>query len=180
MNPLRFILVGLGARSRIWRRVLEEHPGCLLVGLADPDPDRLAAGLAVLSGATGGRTLSEVAAQVDADVALLCTPPAGREEQVRSACEAGLAILAEKPLADSLAGAEAYVSAAAAAGIPLAVGLNFRYLEVTRALKKLLAGRLGPPEFGRQLTVPCGPSGAGIAKPPGIGLPGTPLTDSVE
>ncbi|NIP79043.1 MAG: gfo/Idh/MocA family oxidoreductase, partial [Gemmatimonadetes bacterium] len=31
-----------------------------------------------------------------------------------------------------------------------AVGLNFRYLAVTRALKALFApDRLGPPEFGR-------------------------------
>ena len=41
MTPLRFILVGMGARSRIWRRVLEEHPDCLLVGLVETDPDRL-------------------------------------------------------------------------------------------------------------------------------------------
>ena len=58
--------------------------------------------------------------------------------------------MAEKPLADTLAGAEAYVAAAAAAGVPLAVGLNFRYLAVTQALKKLFApSRLGRPEFGR-------------------------------
>ena len=42
MTALRFILIGLGARSRIWRRVLKEHPDCSLVGLVDTDPDRLA------------------------------------------------------------------------------------------------------------------------------------------
>ena len=51
---------------------------------------------------------------------------------------------------DRLAGAEAHVAAAAAAGVPIAVGLNFRYLAVTQELKKLFApSRLGRPEFGR-------------------------------
>lgn len=149
MSPLRFILVGVGARSRIWMRVLREHPGCRVVGLVETDPDRLAMALGEHPGLMGGSSLGDVAAGVAADVALLCTPPAGREDQVRAACEAGLAILAEKPLADSLASAEAYVAQAAEAGVPLAVALNFRYLGVTRALKTLFSERLGPPEFGR-------------------------------
>ena len=40
MTPLRFILVGLGARSRIWRRVLEENSDYRLVGLVETDPNR--------------------------------------------------------------------------------------------------------------------------------------------
>ena len=150
MTPLRFILVGMGARSRIWRRVLEEHRDCRLVGLVETDPERLASAVEETSGALGGTSLEEVAGTVDADVALLCTPPSGRHGQVAAACAAGLAILAEKPLADTLADAEAHVAAAAEAGVPLAVGLNFRYLGVTRALKGLFSPeRLGPPEFGR-------------------------------
>jgi predicted dehydrogenase len=150
VTPLSFVLVGLGARSRIWRRVLEEHADCDLVGLVDVDPGRLNAAAADLPGAVGGSTLEGVLEVVDADVALLCTPPSGRDHQIRAACERGLAVLAEKPLADSLAAAESHVAVAAEAGVPLAVGLNFRYLAVTRALKALFAPeRLGPPEFGR-------------------------------
>lgn len=150
MTPLRFILVGLGARSRIWRRVLEEHSDYRLVGLVETDPNRLAEAVAETPGAVGGASLEEVAEGTDADVALLCTPPGGRHAQVAAACAAGLAILAEKPLADSVAAAESHVTAAAEAGVPLAVGLNFRYLKVTRALKELFSPeRLGQPEFGR-------------------------------
>jgi predicted dehydrogenase len=150
VSALRFILVGLGARSRIWLRVLGEHADCRVVGVADTEADRLASALSELPGVVGGSTLAEVAAGVDADVALLCTPPAGRHAQIEAACAHGLAILAEKPLADSLADAESHVAAAAEAGVPLTVGLNFRYLGVTRALKELFADdRLGPPEFGR-------------------------------
>jgi predicted dehydrogenase len=150
MTPLRFILVGVGARSRTWRRVLAEHPDCRLVGLVETDPERLFAALAETPDVAGGAELQDVAATVDADVALLCTPPGGRHGQVAAACAAALAILAEKPLADTFANAEAHVAAAAQAAVPLAVGLNFRYLEVTRALKELFSpDQLGPPEFGR-------------------------------
>jgi len=150
VSPVRFVLVGLGARSRVWRRVLDEHPDCRLVGLVDTDPERLAQALFETPGAAGGGSLEEAMATVDADVALLCTPPAGRHAQVAAACAGGLAILAEKPLADTVADAEAHVAVAADAGVALAVGLNFRYLAVTRALKELFAAdRLGPPEFGR-------------------------------
>ena len=94
--------------------------------------------------------MDEVAAGVEADVVLLCTPPGGRHSQVAAACAAGLGILAEKPLADTLADAESHVATATAARIPLAVGRNFRYLAVTQALKALFSpDRLGPPEFGR-------------------------------
>lgn len=149
-TPLRFILVGLGARSHIWQKVLEEHPDCSLVGLVETDPERLAAAAADHPDATAGSTLESVAKTVDADVAVLCTPPRGRRPQVAAASAAGLAILAEKPLADSLSDADACVAAAAQAGVPLSVGLNFRYLAVTRALKALFApDRLGVPEFAR-------------------------------
>ncbi len=149
MNQVRVILVGLGARARIWQRVISAHPACRIVGLVDTRPEALAAALADTPGAIGGATLAEVAARVAAEAVVLSTPPGGREDQIAAACAARLAILAEKPLADSVATAEAHVATAAAAGVPLAVGLNFRYLVVTRALKALIASAsLGGPEFG--------------------------------
>ncbi|WP_306117622.1 MULTISPECIES: Gfo/Idh/MocA family oxidoreductase [unclassified Roseitalea] len=149
MNALRFILVGLGARSRVWRQVIADNPRCTIVGLVDVDADRRAAALAQCPGAVAGDDLAEVAARASADAVILITPPGNRHTQIAAACDAGLAILAEKPLADSLAAARDHVAAAASAGIALSVGLNFRYLAVTRALCELFAeDRLGPPEFG--------------------------------
>ncbi len=149
MTDVRVILVGLGARARIWRRVLMAHPACRIVGVVDTRPDAVTEALAETPDAVGGATLAEVASRTPADTVILSTPPDGREDQIAAACDAGLAILAEKPLADSVATAEAHVARAARAGVPLSVGLNFRYLAVTQALKALMGSEpLGPPEFG--------------------------------
>jgi predicted dehydrogenase len=150
MSALRLILVGLGARSRIWRQVIAADPRLTVAGLVETNPAALAAAAGQYPAAATGATLAEVAARTPADAVILITPPGGREDQIAAACAHRLAILAEKPLADSVAAAEAHVAAAAAAGVPLTVGLNFRYLPVTVALKALWE-RLGPPAFGRFL-----------------------------
>lgn len=148
MRPIGIILVGLGARARIWRRVIAAHPACRLVGVVDTRPEAVAAVRAEVPDLVGGDSLAAVAERVDARAVVLSTPPGGRHAQFDQACTARLAILAEKPLADSVATAEAHVDAAARAGVPLTVGLNFRYLQVTRALKALFADdTLGRPEF---------------------------------
>jgi len=152
MSALRIILVGLGARSRVWRRVLASDQSARIVGLVDPSEAALQAAMAEIPGAVAGGTLAEVTAQVQADCVILITPPSGRDSQIADACAARLAILAEKPLAATLTEAEAYVGAALRAGVPLSVGLNFRYMPVTQALRALMADdALGPAEFGRFL-----------------------------
>lgn len=149
MTPLRLIVVGLGVRARTWLRVAAAEPDVQIVALCDPDPAARERAAAQLPGAALGAALADVVG-VGADAALLCTPPAGREALVGACCAAGLAILAEKPLADDVAVAARCVSAAEGAGVPLIVGLNFRYLAVTRAKRDLIAGgTLGAPAVGR-------------------------------
>ena len=103
MSVVRVILVGLGARSRIWQRVLDEDPRTEIVGLVEANPAALAAAMQDRAGIVGGASIAEVAGRVDADAVILVTPPNNRDAQIAQACEAGLAILAEKPLADSVA-----------------------------------------------------------------------------
>lgn len=151
MTALRILMLGLGARSRVWRQVIAADPRAQLVGVADADPARAAA-VGAETGLPFATDLAALTACVDADAVILVTPPFGRAAQIEAACAARLAILAEKPLADSVDEAEAFVARADAAGVPLMVGLNFRYLAVTQGLKALFApDRLGPPAFGRFL-----------------------------
>lgn len=149
MTPLRLILVGLGARSRTWARVIAENPETEIVAACDPDPAARARAAEAWPGLPIGSSIADIIGTA-ADAVVLATPPGGREAQIEAACAAGLAILAEKPLADDVALALRYVEMAEDAGTHLIVGLNFRYLAVTQAMRNLLReGAIGRPEFGR-------------------------------
>ncbi|KQT51553.1 oxidoreductase [Devosia sp. Leaf420] len=148
MNPLRIILVGLGARAQFWMRVIRENPDCTIVGLIDPSEDARSRALAQWPEAIASADL-DLITTLDADFVLLATPPGGRERQMELACKAGIAILAEKPLADSVDLAARYVEMAEDAGVPLTVGLNFRFLPVTQQTLRLFDETVGAPEFGR-------------------------------
>ena len=148
MTPLRIILVGLGARAQFWMRVIRSNPDCTIVGLVDPAEAARAKALAQWPDAIAAADVS-LLGQIEADAVLLATPPGGREAQMEAACAARLPILAEKPLADSVALAARYVRMAEAADVPLMVGLNFRFLPVTQTVLKLFAETVGAPEFAR-------------------------------
>lgn len=149
MTTMRLIVVGLGARARTWLKVIAANPDVEVVAMCDPNPaarDQVAGQFAQ---AARGASLTDVIA-AEADAVLLCTPPSGRAELIATCCDNHLAILAEKPLADDLATAGQYVALAAAADVPLIVGLNFRYLAVTQEMRRLfLSGTVGTPEFAR-------------------------------
>lgn len=151
MTALRLIVVGLGARARTWLSVMQANPDVEIVALCDPDANARDRAAQDFPGVPVAAALAEVTG-VGADAALLCTPPGVREALIETCCANGLAILAEKPLADSVASAARYVDMADSAGVPLIVGLNFRYLGVTRAMRRIFdAGNYGKPEFGRFL-----------------------------
>lgn len=149
MTPLRLIIVGLGARARTWLQVAEACADIDIVALCDPDPAARRRAAERFPGIPVVADVTE-ATETDADAILLCTPPGGRETQIKTACDHDLDILAEKPLADDVATAARYVDMADAAGVHLIVGLNFRYLAVTQHMRDLLqSGAIGTPEIGR-------------------------------
>jgi predicted dehydrogenase len=146
----RFLLVGLGNRGRQWADIVAGLPQAELAGAVDTDPARIASFSAKYPDVKTFSTLEAGIAGGDADAVLLATPPVGRLGQARAVFAAGLPLLAEKPLADSLGEAADIVRAAEAAGLPLSIGLNFRYLEVTRAIRDLVARQaFGAPGFGQ-------------------------------
>lgn len=148
MTALRFIIVGLGARAQYWITVLQANPDCRIVGLIDPVEVNRDRAVAQCPDAQTAADL-DLIRRLPADAVLLCTPPAGRDAQIEACCSAGLPILAEKPLADSLPKAATYVRMAEAAGVPLMVVLNFRYLAVTQETLRLFADEVGQPAFSR-------------------------------
>jgi predicted dehydrogenase len=148
---LKVLLAGLGVRGRHWAQVIQDSKRAELAAFADPSSEALARAVAEF----GGRPVFDsVAAALDAlddvDALVLANPPMGREGIVCLACARRLPMLIEKPLALDLDEALKLVQIAESAGVSLMVGLNFRYLAVTEAMRRLLAERtVGIAEFAR-------------------------------
>jgi predicted dehydrogenase len=151
MKPLQVVLGGLGVRGAYWAEVLKRSPRCEIAAYADPNPAALERAAARFGERPAFASVETALEQLeDVDALVLANPPIGRESQVRAAAVRGIPMLIEKPLALSLAEAAHLVRIAEAAAVPLMVGLNFRYLAVTRAVLDLLhSGTVGQPEFAR-------------------------------
>jgi predicted dehydrogenase len=142
------VLGGLGVRGRHWLRVLLAGEGCAVAALVDPKPENLARAQAEAPEAAAFADLEQALEAVRADTLVLATPPDGHRAQAQAAFARGLPLLCEKPLTLDLAEAVAIVREAEQAQGRLTVGLNFRYLGVTKALCALLQeGRFGSPAF---------------------------------
>ncbi len=151
MTRLRILLAGLGVRGRYWAEVIRRSPRCEIAAYADPNPAACQAAVERFGERPAFASAEEALATLPAiDALILANPPVGRESQMCAAIARRVPMLIEKPLALSLAEAAHLVALAEAADVPLMVGLNFRYLAVTRQTSRLLAERaVGEPAFAR-------------------------------
>jgi predicted dehydrogenase len=148
---LRILLAGLGVRGRHWAEVITRNPRTEIAAWADPNPAAIERAAAQYGARPTFASLEAALAQgPSVDAVVLANPPIGRESQVRACAERGLPMLIEKPLALDVAEARMLVEIAEAAGVPLMVGLNFRYLGVTVETMRLLREAVvGQPAFAR-------------------------------
>jgi UDP-N-acetylglucosamine 3-dehydrogenase len=138
-TALRAGLVGLGAMGRHHARVLAGLDGLELVAIADPDGDPHGRG-------QGAEVVADLATLIDRgiDYAVVACPTGLHVEVGLALAEAGVGALIEKPLADSLAGAEQIVEAFESRGLVAGVGHIERYNPALQNLRsRLEAGELG-------------------------------------
>ena len=144
---IKIIQVGAGAMGRLWLDVLAGSADVELVGLVDIDLSaaQLSAAGAGLVDVALARSLPELLDRVAADAVLNVTVPEAHAEVSITALLHGLAVLCEKPLADSLAAALSMIAAAEVGGRLLMVSQSRRYWRNLTALRTQLArlGRLG-------------------------------------
>jgi predicted dehydrogenase len=115
----------------------------LRAGVYDPNPARAEA-FADASGHVVRTTEGQVLDGCDA--VYVCTWTSEHERLVDAACQRGLAVFCEKPLATTLAGAERMAARVATAGVTSQVGLILRrspaYVWARHLVSDLSAGRL--------------------------------------
>jgi myo-inositol 2-dehydrogenase / D-chiro-inositol 1-dehydrogenase len=143
------LLVGLGTRGKMWAKVIDGDAVASIAAAVDPNPEARAAFAEQHPQVPLFASLEDALAGSRCDVAVLVTPPDGHLEQCRKLFDAGLPVLAEKPLTVELAAAVAIIDLADQHALPLSVGLNFRFLPVHQKQRELLTSQfLGVVGFG--------------------------------
>jgi nucleoside-diphosphate-sugar epimerase/predicted dehydrogenase len=140
----RVCLVGAGVISRVHAEALRGHA---IAAVVDPD----AAAAQRLAGPFGAATHASVAEALAAggfDRAHVLVPPPLHAATAAPLLEAGISVLLEKPLAASVAQANALLDAAARGGAILGVNQNFVRHPAFARLRALIDARAyGPPRF---------------------------------
>jgi predicted dehydrogenase len=137
------------AHSNAWRNVASyfDVPAFEQRVLVGRDSAGVAAAAEKYGWAESATDWREVIARDDVDIVDICAPGWMHAEIAIAALEAGKHVLVEKPLANTLAEAEAMAEAARAArehGVQSMVGFNYRRVPALALAKELIAeGRLG-------------------------------------
>lgn len=153
MDRIRIGVVGAGYMGTNFARLVQAHPLCELAGIADLNPEVVARASEILGClAFGGAEALLGSGQVDGLVVTTV------EDQHVGPCLAafaqGAGVLVEKPLATTVADAEAIIAASVAADRPLLVGHVLRFdARYARLRQEVAAGTIGDPLtiFARRL-----------------------------
>jgi predicted dehydrogenase len=143
-SELGIAVVGAGRIGTLRARLAAKHPAVRFLAISDRDPARARA-LADLTGAhvhCGDN--DEVIAHPQVNAVFVSTPEGEHAAPVRKALELGKPVLVEKPIAMSLADADAILATLKETGGNLRIGYSRRFKECfLRAKEQMLQGRLG-------------------------------------
>lgn len=135
---IRIAVVGYGLRGSVAREAHRPGRGSAVTVVCDPDPGARERARADFPDALLTADLDEaLAAGVDA--AMVLTPDDRHAGPAIRALEAGVAVFCEKPVATSLADADAMLAAARRTGSRLYVGHNMRHMPVVVLMRDLVA-----------------------------------------
>ena len=143
--PVRWGIVGCGwvARDYVAPAMSAGSAACL-AAVCDPDPAALARIAPEIAGLARQAALTDFLATPGLEAVYVATPNHLHRPVVEAAARAGKHVLCEKPMATSLADAEAMVAACRENGVRYATAFDQRFQARHRRLRELVrAGQLG-------------------------------------
>jgi predicted dehydrogenase len=142
-STLGFGIIGAGMVARYHATAIGRTPGARLVAISRSDPARTDEA-ATQFGVPCLADYTTLLARDDVDAVCICTPSGLHAEQTIAAARAGKHVLVEKPIALTLADADAMIAACAQAGVRLGVALQRRTEPEFQHLRAAVAaGELG-------------------------------------
>lgn len=141
-SPLEVAVIGAGAIGRTHVDTLARSADARLVAIVDPAP-----AAAVLAQAAGVPCLPDVASLISSGLsraAIVATPNETHLPVSEALLRAGLPVLLEKPVAESLASALRLIDVAEETGLPVLVGHHRRHNPIVSAAREAVkSGRIG-------------------------------------
>ncbi|MBI4608900.1 MAG: Gfo/Idh/MocA family oxidoreductase [Candidatus Rokubacteria bacterium] len=141
MKPLGLAVLGCGWIARRHAAAARRLRGEVAVSFASRDPARAEAYRAEFHGVGAYGSYAAAVADPAVDAVIVCTPHDQHLPCTLLAVAHGKHVLVEKPIARTLAEADAMIRAARAAGVTLMVAENFRFMPAYRAVRALVADR---------------------------------------
>ncbi len=155
---IRVAVIGAGYWGPNVIRTLHELPNCDLAAVCDRSPGRLQYIAERFAGVPLTTEVADILHDPSIDAVAIVTPVSTHRLLAEAALAAGKHVFVEKPLAHTVADAEAMVSAAERAGRVLAVGHLFLYHPaVVRLREAVHAGELGTLCYAESGRVNLGP-----------------------
>ena len=143
-----FALVGAGVFGQRHAQAYSRHPAVDFAGVCDLDGERARTVAAQYGASTVYTNLDELLANPDVVAVSVATPDYAHKDVALACARAGKHILCEKPLATTVADAEAMVGAAREAGVILMVDFHNRvnppYVAARDAIRR---GDIGAPAY---------------------------------
>jgi len=156
-RPVKVGVIGTGALGYHHARLYRTLPDAELVGIFDIDPDRAAQ----VARELGTRAFASLAALLEGiEAASVVVPTSHHTEVGLAVLERGIHALVEKPLADTVEGAERLVAAADRARVKLQVGHVERF---NRAVRAALPYLEAPRFLQSERLAPFSPRGTDVA-----------------
>jgi len=143
---MNVIQCGLGGMGKQWLKTVNESSNVHFAAYVEIDPATATARIAEfnLDPALVYPSLEAALAAVPADGVIDVTPPGAHKSIGFTAMDAGVPVLAEKPLAPTRADAQALVDKSTSTGVLYMVAQNYRYSPVMQTVKQVLAaGAMG-------------------------------------
>lgn len=139
----RIGIVGAGRICAAHEKAIRKHPEAMLVAVTDLDPEK-AKQIAEPHGAAVFTDYRQMARQVEMDAVILNLPHFLHCEAAVFFLEAGVNVLVEKPMANTVEECDRMIEAANRTGKKLAIGHVQKYYTALREVKKIIEeGRFG-------------------------------------
>lgn len=137
---VKVAFIGSGGIARLHMGILSRMEDVQMVSFCDVDGQRATA-VAEEYGGKGYTDHREMLEKEDLQAVYICLPPFAHSTQEIDAAEKGIALFVEKPVALTQEKAEQIRQTIEAKRIIASVGYNWRYLNITREVVKLLKDR---------------------------------------